>query len=363
MDWLAPLAGEFRRLMTPKRSVEGAAREAEAAPIRTAFRRRRGLLRAARGDGAHRPSQGQSEGWSPEIIGAATILGGTLGGILVMHLIMTLLQLRTGPTPVPPEPLVPPAPPPTRPARGVAAVRVVTLDSPDVNYSEYALLEEPVILRGSVLQSWDAYAKWTPDYLASTLPEVSAYTRSTPEFITWHDNKPLEPFVHPSAGEWGVFNTMRNVSSRDALHTAGPPFHYVSDNILELQARFPSVVQDLQPLRPLAVTETGLQVNLWFGSVGLQTYMHYDASFNAFAQLRGRKRFTLFPPTAAMYPWPCLHPHIGHSQVDWRDAHARDRFPKFDSSGAIVVEVGRGDVLMVPPYVCIALFSCATLSR
>lgn len=235
---------------------------------------------------------------------------------------------------------------------GTTAVRVVTLVQPDINYSEYASLDAPVVLRGSVVQTWPAFEKWTVEFLARQLPQVTAYVRPTPEFITWHDDKPLAPHVRPPGGSWQEHNMMVNVSTHTVLHgSSEPPFHYFSDEILKLQgAGFTSLVKDLQPLRPLAPTETGLQVNLWFGAAPVQTYTHYDASHNAFAQLHGRKRFTLFPPDAAMYPWPCLHPHIGHSQVDWRrDQLGGDRFPLFDPAAAVTVEVGRGDLLILPP--------------
>jgi hypothetical protein len=72
------------------------------------------------------------------------------------------------------------------------------------------------------------------------------------------------------------------------------------------------------------------QVNLWVGRAGIITSTHYDATYNFFVQLQGRKRFTLFPPNQTLYLYPCLHPvminlndndfvmfqHYGHSQID-----------------------------------------------
>ena len=57
-----------------------------------------------------------------------------------------------------------------------------------------------------------------------------------------------------------------------------------------------------------------LQVNLWIGRKGLITHTHYDCTYNFFVQLRGRKKFTLFPPNHTLYLYPCLHPvNIFHS--------------------------------------------------
>lgn len=44
------------------------------------------------------------------------------------------------------------------------------------------------------------------------------------------------------------------------------------------------------------------------GREGIITHTHYDASYNFFVQLQGKKRFTLFPPNQTMYLYPCLHP-------------------------------------------------------
>lgn len=74
------------------------------------------------------------------------------------------------------------------------------------------------------------------------------------------------------------------------------------------------------------------------------TYNHYDASYNFFLQVRGRKRFTLRPPGSPLYPYPCLHPHYGHSQIDHHRLNPeqlKQLFPAFDANmstgvGAVV---------------------------
>mmetsp|Transcript_25293 Transcript_25293/g.66135 ORF Transcript_25293/g.66135 Transcript_25293/m.66135 type:complete len:495 (-) Transcript_25293:1335-2819(-) len=274
-----------------------------------------------------------------------TVLG-SLGGVaLSWLLIQQVLLSATGGID---RPLPAPAPPPPPPPR--VGVNIVRLPRPNVDYTQFTTSPEPVVLRNSVVEQWTAYRDWTPEYLAERLPQVRVYTQDKPEFITWHDDKQLEPHVAAAAGSRAAFNTMHNVSTTTVLHSAGPPHHYFSLDVLQLQQAFPQVVRDLQPLRPLAPADTGLQVNLWMGAKGVQTYMHFDASYNAFAQLHGRKRFTLFPPNASMYPWPCLHPHIGHAQVDWRGGHSQTRFPRFNPAAAVSVEVGRGDLLILPPY-------------
>ena len=90
-------------------------------------------------------------------------------------------------------------------------------------------------------------------------------------------------------------------------------------------------------------------MNLWLGRAGLMTYNHYDAQYNFFIQIQGRKRFYFAPPTEDMYEYPCLHPHFGHSQVNISDPNIRETFPHYYPSHGLV-EVGPGDVLVVPPF-------------
>ncbi len=49
-----------------------------------------------------------------------------------------------------------------------------------------------------------------------------------------------------------------------------------------------------------------------------------DAGYNFFVQLQGKKRFTLFPPNAEMQEYSCVHPHMGHSQMNLSNAAPTD---------------------------------------
>ncbi|KAL1518732.1 hypothetical protein AB1Y20_003017 [Prymnesium parvum] len=78
-------------------------------------------------------------------------------------------------------------------------------------------------------------------------------------------------------------------------------------------------------------------------------------------QIKGTKRFILFPPSAShdMYVYPRLHPSTRQSQVDLR-SYAIDRFPRFKKwANATSPRLGTrpletvlspGDILYLPPY-------------
>ncbi|CAK9103964.1 Arginase 1 [Durusdinium trenchii] len=93
-------------------------------------------------------------------------------------------------------------------------------------------------------------------------------------------------------------------------------------------------------------------VNLWSASAGSVTPVHYDPFHNTFVQVAGTKRFLLFPPAAApaLYLHPRLHLRHRQAQVNLNDVDL-ERFPRAQELEApLVVTVGPGDVLYLPPY-------------
>lgn len=97
------------------------------------------------------------------------------------------------------------------------------------------------------------------------------------------------------------------------------------------------------------------QVNAWFGGPGISTPLHYDAMHNSYAQIRGRKRFILFPAAqhGNLYLFPRIHPSSRMSQVDLQKQGASSAvFERFAKAAphALTVELSPGDVLYIPPY-------------
>ena len=137
--------------------------------------------------------------------------------------------------------------------------------------------------------------------------------------------------------------------------------------------RLPSVLRaDLGDLRSLSTPFAPVvETHVWVGTAGVSSPLHFDLAHNVYAQLRGRKRFLLFPPSAtdALYVYPRLHPSSRQSQLDLR-ALPRSAFPRFHArlrqtggrggSGGVSsyrgglqareVVLEPGDVLYIPPY-------------
>ncbi|KAK3287011.1 hypothetical protein CYMTET_5462 [Cymbomonas tetramitiformis] len=94
--------------------------------------------------------------------------------------------------------------------------------------------------------------------------------------------------------------------------------------------------------------------SLWFGSEGAKTQLHQDAyGVNIVAQLYGKKRWVLFPPSASEYLYPTRVPYeesstFGSVNLDRPDRQSHPRFTECDSAREAVL--CPGDVLFVPKH-------------
>jgi hypothetical protein len=91
--------------------------------------------------------------------------------------------------------------------------------------------------------------------------------------------------------------------------------------------------------------------NLWVGSRGSLTMLHYDAKNNFLTEMHGTKEVTLFPPTrqAEMYPHELSRPTFFYSRVDPADVD-RERFPLFPEKPGVSFELAPGETLYIPPF-------------
>lgn len=92
--------------------------------------------------------------------------------------------------------------------------------------------------------------------------------------------------------------------------------------------------------------------NLWISGPGLTVGLHFDPAENLNIQLRGRKRFMLYPPgVRSFYPMPLLS-QTSHISRVFREGPELDaaRFPRFDPRAATEVTLEEGQVLYLPAY-------------
>lgn len=106
---------------------------------------------------------------------------------------------------------------------------------------------------------------------------------------------------------------------------------------------------ELRPLEAalIARNPSFSSVNLWLGADPVVAPCHYDGYHNAVAQLSGRKRFMLAPPSAGplLRTFPFLHPSHAQCQTALEDVDQSS----LRSAGGLSVVLERGNVLYLPP--------------
>ncbi|KAL5265613.1 hypothetical protein ACHWQZ_G006360 [Mnemiopsis leidyi] len=207
----------------------------------------------------------------------------------------------------------------------VPCVNAPTLEK----YLELLRPGTPFIMK-NVVNHWPAMKKWSPLYLfrhfgERTIPvEIgSSYTSDL-----WSQKLvKLKEFI-----------TTYILSQSDEVA-------YLAQ--YELFNHITKLKDDIIPLDYLAISDSEVVTNCWFGPVGTVSPLHHDHYENLFCQVYGYKRFVMFSRHDNM------HPHQHHllentSQVDIESPSVNDDFPDYKDKTAWVADLGPGDVLYVP---------------
>ena len=229
--------------------------------------------------------------------------------------------------------------------------------------------ETPLVLRAAAdVANWPALERWTPSYLADHIPAPRVH-------VSAHATVQMMSAVQPLASalpelRWHRPWAERNVSGAEFWSGAAPSaenrsFHYFFSPVGDLPA---ALRRDVDTSRLSTPFQPVVEANLWAGSAGVASPLHFDAAHNVYAQLRGRKRFVLFPADVSddLYVFPRLHPSTRQSRLDLR-ALPPAGFGRFHRRRAACTEGGGvggggalharevvltpGDVLYIPPYV------------
>jgi lysine-specific demethylase 8 len=225
--------------------------------------------------------------------------------------------------------------------------------------SRFELPERPVVLAGAAA-GWPAVTGWSPEALKAKLGDIEI-----PYKISVSHRHP--DFSEPDLARVFARGRGRLRDLVDAV-TSGPRAErarrlFTGDEQFLVRRRNgqTTVDPDLAPLLgdvrvPPYVPEDRLYtVWAWLSGPGVRTWLHYDNNgcHNLNAQITGRKRCVLYPPSdlPALYPFPPGGPNPAHncSQVDV-DAPDLGRFPDFAGASAMEATLEAGDLLFIPAW-------------
>lgn len=97
-------------------------------------------------------------------------------------------------------------------------------------------------------------------------------------------------------------------------------------------------------------------MQLWIGTRGNITPLHYDRNHGLLVQILGDKSVILFSHehTSCLYPFPSYSPKSHLSRINFRnvkdEAELLDSFPKFSRAEPYSCVIRPGDILYTPPF-------------
>lgn len=219
-------------------------------------------------------------------------------------------------------------------SRSESIDRVGTLTR-DVFERDFLASERPVILTHG-LSNWKALSEWSPEYFRSTLgaKRVQMISAETGSF-----SYETGTIVDPLEMDFGT--------AVDLICNPGRKLHYICQR--PMHTEFPELADDFDT--PDLIPEEVIALNMWFGSSGNVTPLHFDPMNNLFCQVYGRKKFSLFDPlqTEYLYPFPDSSPmpHVSLVNIEHPDPK---RFPRFALARPIEVVIHPGEVLFLPAF-------------
>ncbi len=202
-------------------------------------------------------------------------------------------------------------------------------------------LRKPVIITGA-MTGWKALSLWNADYLNSTVGNTQVdVSVSQNRIFTGDPKKGFAPWrTTMKFSEFMSLTLEKNKSTSDSYYLQQHPMKII----------FPELVQDIET--PDYFDKKLLwAMNLWLGTSGNISPLHYDISDNILAQVGGRKRIVLFDPkeTSLLYPFPAHSkiPHFSQINVDKPDI---EKFPKFSRAKCLECVIEPGEMLFIPVF-------------
>jgi hypothetical protein len=190
----------------------------------------------------------------------------------------------------------------------------------------------PVVIERAI-DHWPALKRWTPDYLRRKVGEARI------EYQGGRDAKPdfeIDGYSHKQVMPFGDYlDRIAGGSGNDAYITA--------NNSAANRAALAPLERDLGFIDNYLTREHGM---MWIGPAGTFTPLHFDLTNNLIAQIVGRKRVILLPPSESAR----LHHgrHVFSAVRDLEDEAQLALYPSAREARRFIVDLGAGDLLYSP---------------
>jgi ribosomal protein L16 Arg81 hydroxylase len=200
----------------------------------------------------------------------------------------------------------------------------------------------PVVIKDG-LADWKAVQTWSPDYLASVLGDrpVRVAVAAGHKYDYNATNSSFDQLTQFRK------DTMPFSAFAAKVQKPGPAGEHYYLMQRPIRDDFPELLPDIRI--PAWIEGRKMEINLWMGSQGNVTQMHYDRSENFLAEVHGRKHVRLFDPgqTELLYPYPRDSVMYYLSYVDC-DNPDFERYPEFRKARPLEFVLEPGELLYLP---------------
>lgn len=201
-------------------------------------------------------------------------------------------------------------------------------------FEDYYSANRPLILSG-LMKNWAAMKTWSPDYFKSRFGAVEI------EVTTNRDADPdYEVNIERHRERMTLGDYVEMVKARVTND------HYViARNRLFEKEGLSDLLNDIEMFpQYLDPADAAGNVSLWFGPAGTITALHHDFTNMLLAQVHGRKRIRLVPPTQLKLVYCRRHLY---SEVDCEKPDL-EKHPLFAKATVMELILNPGEVLFIP---------------
>lgn len=214
---------------------------------------------------------------------------------------------------------------------------------------------KPIVFYNTFIEQWPARKLWNIEHLSRKFGHMQSslkiYKSSDSVFgPNWRIDKPMSgidsiqwetPYVIENVTRKSFFE---HLSSKDDDDLKREFWYYQDDFDGFTEGSFEDIGYGLDQI---VATPEKVSIGIWIGEKGVTTHAHYDSYYNVYAQISGRKKFTLVSPMYWMdlKPFPFCHPSFAQSQVGL-GGRSQVLFSGINQT-EIILEPG--DILYIPP--------------
>lgn len=200
--------------------------------------------------------------------------------------------------------------------------------------NEFVKKGQPVVIKGAV-ENWAALSKWSNEFFRDEYGEIKIGR------------------VPINDGKWDLENlTPEHLSAKPLKEVIQPIMEGQLDNCYVIGTPIDGLGKELRSDCPdLTYCKGGkfLRSNLLISPKGAITPLHQDMQENLYVMVKGSKKWTLFHPSAPVYPHSRFSKLPNHAQLDPLNIDL-EKFPEFRDAQPFTATIATGDVLYVPSF-------------